>query len=123
MSCSYGTDLRPTCRDTAVCNGSNWTVAAANCTALEACTLNPGDACDANATPDCALGDLFCTCAGTIQCSIAGSLDCPTVFPNAGTSCSLGDNVTCSYNSCNVGWQLALCSGSVWFWADATCAP
>jgi hypothetical protein len=135
LQCTYGTDVRMQCRNTASCSDGKWTVNKAVCPDMHGCqNVVMGKQCDPQA-PACALGDtgVFCVCAecGNAACSSqyawacagsGGGQACPKVVPNLGQACANVD-VKCPYGSCDTGYPVtATCTAGFWNWEQGLCA-
>lgn len=135
LSCTYGSDLRAQCRNTAQCNGGKWTLNKVVCPDMHGCqNVVVGKQCDPNAAA-CALGDtgVVCVCApcGNASCSAehtwacagsSGGQACPKAVPNLGQTCATND-LKCPYGSCDTGYPVtASCSAGFWNWEQGFCA-
>ena len=135
--CSYGDDLRPQCRTTAVCTAHAWQVTTPTCTAPPlpaACSIPPpseSSAC-ADETLSCWYGDgTRCACSacyGGSEYPLCAPIDppewhcatpatgCPAVMPQSGTACSTPGA------SCGPDCTLTVtCTNGIWQWAVGEC--
>lgn len=134
LTCSYGKDLRPSCRVRAQCDGGTWALDDPGCEPLPECQdIEPGSSCDDSVAPPCAIdGYVFCACTGcsgsgpctseTVwRCAeVSGSNNCPHIMPNEGQACF--DETECSYGSCATDSHMDVsCDGSTWIWTSAQC--
>jgi hypothetical protein len=135
LQCTYGTDLRPQCRNSTQCTGGKWTVNKPACPDMHACEgVIVGKQCDPNAAA-CALGDtgVFCVCAecGNASCASqytwacagsGGGQTCPKAVPNLGQTC-VNPDAKCPYSSCDTGSPVtASCTTGFWSWELGLCA-
>ena len=132
-NCSYGTSVRPECRDLRTCSEGTWT------SDQNACVQPPpgfcpaaepvaGTSCGSGSGDDvCVYGDTlcFCGCNGGILCSgppyqwqcapPPSTSGCPAAAPNAGTPCS--GAIQCVYgNACTPDEAVATCTAGIWQW-------
>jgi len=129
--CSYGTDARPTCRDTSQCASGQWSNTHPTCPSLpgsDVCgTESPGSGqicSDQGAVcpyPDgtqCGCSSCEGLCGPPPphwQCD-APPAGCPIALPNAGTTCSK-EGQQCTYGQpCGVSGMLATCTSGQWIW-------
>ena len=135
LVCTYGDDVRASCRRHAQCQRGRWTLSEPKCQALTACSpLVQGTKCDPAASPPCTLEDhILCVCTGcgsggpcmsdnVWKCAAgSGGQLCPKLPPNWGQSCNA--DVTCSYGSCSINEGVeATCDGKTWTWQSPICA-
>jgi len=123
MTCTYGTDPRPPCRQQFTCESGHWSESVngipGDCAPASECPSTPpkpGSKCE-NGPLECAFPDgTLCRC-GTIWGSCAkppSEKGCPAVVPNSGTPCS-GD-LFCQYDDpCSFGG--VQCVEGVWLWS------
>jgi hypothetical protein len=140
LTCTYGTDVRGSCRKRASCPEGKWIVLLSECKEIHSCQSDmvEGAQCDPEAAgngPCVKNGNQYCECAacqGNI-CGIeptwycapvgSGSGSCPKVAPNEGTTCGSNES-KCSYGSCNVPASMpmqASCVEQTWKWAAQVC--
>jgi hypothetical protein len=140
LTCEYGTDPRPACRESATCTNGSWVVTTpAPCAVLPVVTCPAtreaaaGQACTASGAY-CTYGDLSCqctncttgpvdSCAGdpTWHCAAPNAdATCPAGIPLLGSACTTA-NQTCSY-SCGAGGA-RLCKGGAWYSASGGPCP
>jgi hypothetical protein len=134
LVCTYGDDLRASCRRRAQCQAGHWTLSEPKCEALVACSpIVQGTKCDPAKAPPCTLEEhILCVCSScgsggpcaseTVWKCAAGSGGqlCPKEPPNLGQSCSV--NVTCPYGSCSINEGVeATCDGKTWAWESLIC--
>jgi hypothetical protein len=135
LTCSYGDDLRPSCRARAKCSEGKWLLEErAACEALPECQgIEEGKACKVELTPACVgEGAVYCVCTGCTgagpcstetvwQCAESpGSDACPHVLPNEGQACE--KEAECAYGSCvTENPMLARCDGATWQWEGQFC--
>lgn len=135
LTCSYGTDVRPTCRAVATCKNNMWALSAVLCKPLVHCDpdMVPDAVCDPQVTPSsCVHDSVYCLCAACIgnscapkatwHCSVnSGDASCPKIAPNEGQACNTA--LKCQYGSCalqqagNIG---AVCD-KTWTWDGQFC--
>ena len=139
LVCAYGNDLRVSCRPTALCVDSSWTVSMAvppSCPLVvcpvpapsdrDSCDQPEGSVCLAADSgqcvcapcppfgPACAPGPLrwFCVPPPT-------DLRCPRVAPDFGTPCA-PEGIMCAYNPCGGGENVS-CTKGIWVSAPVAC--
>jgi len=137
LSCSYGADIRPSCRPKATCNNGKWLQADPTCPAIHGCSgdATPDGPCDMQVNTACIRGGTqYCACslcAGNLcsnqptwHCATnSGDLACPKIAPNDGSACA--SNMKCLYGSCTLpqsGPIVATCDGKTWTWEPSVCA-
>jgi hypothetical protein len=125
LSCSYGTDPRPSCRARYACNGT-WqlvqAVESAKCNAFGSCppSIASGDCTTLNSVCKYEPEGVFCRCTsvGTLtqwRCSDPPAPPCPQLLPNEGQQCS--QTMSCNYGSCLLDDAVtADCDGKGWVW-------
>lgn len=135
LVCTYGTDVRTSCRPVAKCTGGKWAIDQPGCPTLNVCPiLKVGDKCDApghGCMLDATSG-VYCvcsSCSGSGVCTVtptwacaggsSGGL-CPTVAPNQGRTCS-PENLSCGYGSCATGNPITAVCDSTWKWVGEMC--
>jgi hypothetical protein len=140
LTCEYGTDPRPSCRDSAVCAQGTWAIAD-----RELCVPLPEVTCpetrEAAAGQGCPTQDAYCVYEGlACQCTncTSGPVEqctgdptwhcaapnpdaaCPAAIPLLGTAC-MTENQSCRY-SCGTGGA-RLCKQGAWYAADGGPCP
>ncbi|HVY31255.1 MAG TPA: hypothetical protein VHB79_32080 [Polyangiaceae bacterium] len=137
LMCSYGADLRVTCRNMAKCDGGKWTINRPNCEGLPTCGngVKTDVLCDPQA-PQCILdSSQLCVCSacgsssgGACQVDTykwvcaggSGGPTCPVIPPNLGQAC--GGVESCPYGSCAAGNNVtASCTNQKWSWEQNPC--
>ena len=140
LTCEYGSDPRPLCRQSATCTNGSWVLASvAPCAALPPATCPAtraaaaGQACSASGAY-CTYADLTCqctncttgpvdSCAGdpTWHCAAPNpDAACPAGLPLLGSACTTA-NQSCTY-SCGSGGA-RVCKGGAWYSADGGSCP
>lgn len=144
LSCSYGSDPRPSCRSRFSCGeAGRWSgVAPAACPPVTDCSMTPsgfpivgkecktiGESCSfdgmQSGTIQCACG--FCgtdaTCPMSMrswQCAGPPAAPCPEELPNEGQACAI--EKSCSYGvQCQGGVEMT-CDGKLWSQSATGCA-
>jgi hypothetical protein len=142
LTCEYGTDPRPSCRDTATCKDGVWAGSAPSCVSLPKVTCPAtrdaaaGQTCPTNGAY-CTYDDLSCTCSncpissggGAIVCSTALAWQCAT--PNPDPTCPagiprLGSACTTEAQTCTYGCGTAnarVCKQGAWYSASGGVCP
>ncbi len=140
LTCEFGTDPRPSCRDSAACTQGTW-----NITSPELCAALPPVTCpatrEAAAGQACPTQGAYCvydgldcectncttgpvdTCAGdpTWHCAAPNAdAACPAALPLLGTACST-EGKTCTY-ACGTGGA-RLCKQGAWYTANGGPCP
>ena len=120
LSCTYGTDLRPSCRTHYECTNKLWTVSGTACALLIDCLdrdggiPHPGDECT-SVGEDCTLGDeaqggpVYCRCDVCVGAECSPKWDCigpppkpcSAIPPNEGQPCDTNGQ-SCGYGSCGM---------------------
>ena len=132
LTCSYGNDIRASCRSRAKCDNGTWSFTFFKCIGIEACNnIVQGAKCDA-AAPCTIQGSIYCACTGCtgvgpcsnetvwLCASGPGTAGCPELIPNEGQACQ--GNASCTYGSCATGEKVtAACNGATWGWKKETC--
>lgn len=129
--CGYGEDPRPSCRSSAKCTGTGWSIAITGCPPPPTAVC-PSSADTARGT-SCTEVGAFCSYPGSIECACGncfggpcggsprwvcdgppGDSACPRHLPNLGLACPK-DGLNCLYGSCGAG-DIAdrQCTGGVW---------
>jgi hypothetical protein len=135
LICSYGADIRTSCRNRATCSGGVWTIDKPVCEQLHGCpNIQVGKQCDASVAKPCLIdsGNVYCVCTGCNSAGLctnqtvwacagsAGGQGCPKVPPNEGQMCSGSES--CGYGSCSTGNNLSTsCDGTTWSWSASVC--
>jgi hypothetical protein len=134
LVCSYGQDIRSSCRNIATCANGVWGVDKPNCSGLGSCsnTLMAGSACVPAMDMPCQLNKQYCMCnscpgpvcmvdSGTWECAGASGANCPEMAPNEGQACTGARD--CVYGSCAVAEGVTASCGadSVWSWKAQNC--
>ena len=140
LTCEFGTDPRPSCRDKATCTNGTWTT-----TIPELCSPLPPVTCpatrDAAAGQSCPTDGAYCAYSG-LNCactnctngpvaSCSGALTwhcdapnadpaCPAAMPLLGTSCS-SSGQSCTYACGSTGARL--CKQGAWYAASGGPCP
>ena len=131
LFCTYGSDLRPLCRNGAGCSGGLWFTFKPNCPP-QACATPPthGNVCSLEGQMCAYSGGPICTCSSCTggpcmppppiwNCSGLG-MGCPDVMPNIGTACSQA-GLACRYGDpCFSGFELT-CDAGEWGAVDQVC--
>ncbi len=132
LSCSYGDDIRSSCRSRAICQDGKWQLTLIECADLLACPhFQVGAKCDA-AKPCSLQSTILCLCTGcsgggpcsdvtTWACAgSSGGNICPEVLPNEGQACA--GATKCPYGSCTTEDSItASCDGAAWSWQFGAC--
>ncbi len=134
--CTYGDDVRLSCRTRYVCTNGVFSVATSACKALASCSDRAGgvpimgSACT-TAGEECLLTDppnyIYCRCDASWLCSATPAqtmMSCPDVAPNVGQPCDSG-GLACQYGSCSypAAYDPTLqCKGKAWQQAVSQCA-
>lgn len=135
LLCTFGTDVRTACRNSAKCENGAWVITKPSCENLSACeNIQVNAACDPSSKP-CLLSEpegIYCVCTGcgsggpcntdTVWACAAGSGGslCPKLAPNYGASC-VGER-ECGYGSCATGNNInAVCDGTSWALHNTPC--
>jgi hypothetical protein len=120
LSCSYGADLRPACRNHYDCVAGMWSAKASACKALESCAMRDGGVPQVGAActtigEDCTLdggtsGTIYCRCDQHLMtnpvtaewdCIGPPASPCPQIMPNVGQACA-SNGESCTYGSCSM---------------------
>ena len=139
LTCEYGTDPRPSCREDATCTNGSWTITMPKCVGLPPVTCPAtreaaaGQSCP---TQDayCTYADLTCQCTNctngpvvgcggplTWHCAIPNAdAACPAGIPLLGSACTTA-NKTCRY-ACGPGGA-RLCQQGAWYTASGGPCP
>lgn len=131
LSCTYGDDVRASCRQHAKCDGGQWVITDPGCKELPVCEpIILGKECAADA-PDCLMqGEIFCSCSacnGSLcsnthkwACAAGPGGACPKLPPNLGQSCA--GSTECTYGACAVNEGVTTtCNGATWGWDSLIC--
>ena len=135
LVCSYGNDVRTSCRLVAQCSGGLWALDKPQCDTLSQCQgVIVGKTCDVSSKP-CLLGGdtgIYCVCSActgagacmpdpTWACAgSSGGNACRKLPPNEGQACT--GSTQCPYGSCATGNNVtATCNGSSWVWQSSNC--
>jgi len=124
LFCTYGSDLRPLCRDQARCSGGLWFTFEANCPP-QACGTKPthGTVCSQEGQMCAYSGGPICVCSSCTggpcmppppvwTCSAPG-MGCPDVMPNSGTACSQA-GLECRYGDPSFSGAALKCEAGEW---------
>lgn len=134
LVCTFGDDIRTSCRPRARCEVGKWVLSQPPCEDLAACDkVIVGQECD-GAVPECLLTEsIYCRCTAcptsgpcmgggkTVWACASGSgvSGCPDVPPNWGASCNASSS--CSYGSCGTQNNLNVTCDGTWSWELAIC--
>jgi hypothetical protein len=137
LACTYGSSVRPECRDQWSCASGNWEAPGNVCAMSPICPAAQPSAstvCQpSNPSGDvCTYGDTICLCAQCVglcttppikwQCSPPPTTPgCPSIAPNEGTPCT-SNGLACTYgNPCSQSGAATQCMNDVWAWVPVAC--
>jgi len=132
LQCTYGTSVRPECRDQWICESGSWTTTKGGCVqppAGDCPTTQPSSTTVCATQGDvCTYGDTLCLCDSCVegpcmagatrwQCAAPPTTTgCPPAVPNDGTACT-ASGLECSYGyTCSQTGALVDCTDGVWVW-------
>ncbi len=135
LSCTYGDDIRPTCRTQYNCVAGEWSAKLTGCEPVESCAARDGGVplvgtqCtevgeDCTLSQGANLGLVYCRCDQGLIAAVKPKWDCvgpppspcPQVEPNAGAACGTNGQM-CAYGSCSIPTDSAMgfeCDDQVW---------
>jgi hypothetical protein len=129
--CTYGSSVRPECRDVWICNGSIWQTTKGICPQPppgECGTTQPAQGTVCPTTDDvCTYQDIICICSECPggpcmtpppkwSCAPPPAAGCPAVAPNDGTACSM-NGLSCTYGfPCSQAGAVVDCKNGTWVW-------
>jgi hypothetical protein len=129
LRCTYGSSVRPDCRDVWQCLNGEWLTQNGGCSEPPpgecGTTQPPPQTVCANMGDVCTYGDTicFCDCGGGLcaspvdwLCSSPPPSPCPPIAPNDGTACA-AEGAQCNYGSpCTPSGAVVNCTNGRWVW-------
>jgi hypothetical protein len=138
LECTYGSSVRPECRDQWTCASGQWEEAGTACAMTTTCgTTEPtaGSVCQPSGAGGdvCTYGNTICICdactgglctSGPIMwlCVLPPATPgCPAVAPNEGAPCT-SNGLECTYGKlCSISGVETQCTNGVWTWPPVAC--